>query len=106
MAIISFYSLKIIFGHFTLDLITELTDVPVLMVLWFFSGGNGTKWPIWGHHTQIHRFYGIKRWNTMRKKISNFHKPRKKLSRHAHESIKPRLWQIRALEVGAEKKSQ
>ena len=26
------------------------------------------KWPIWGHHTQKHRFYGIKRWNTMRKK--------------------------------------
>ena len=67
------------------------------------SGESSTKLPIWGHHTQIHRFYGIKRWNTMRKKISNFHKPRKKCSRHAHESIKPRLWQIRALEVGAEK---
>ena len=67
------------------------------------SGESSTKLPIWGHHTQIHRFYGIKRWNTMRKKISNFHKPRKKCSRHAHESAKPRLWQIRALEVGAEK---
>ena len=29
---------------------------------------SSTKFPIWGHHTQIHRFYGIKRWNTMRKK--------------------------------------
>ena len=32
------------------------------------SGESSTKLPIWGHHTQIHRFYGIKRWNTMRKK--------------------------------------
>ena len=70
------------------------------------SGESGTKLPIWGHHTQIHRFYGIKRWNTMRKKISDPYKPRKKLSRHAHESIKPRLYQTGALEVGAEKKFQ
>ena len=32
------------------------------------SGESSTKLPIWGHHTQKHRFYGIKRWNTMRKK--------------------------------------
>ena len=32
------------------------------------SGESSTKLPIWGHHTQIHRFYGIKRWNRMRKK--------------------------------------
>ena len=35
------------------------------------SGESSTKLPIWGHHTQIHRFYGIKRWNTMRKKKKN-----------------------------------
>ena len=51
----------------------------------------------------IHRFYGIKRWNTMRKKISDPYKPRKKCSRHAHESIKPCLYGTGALEVGAEK---
>ena len=34
----------------------------------FFRGEMVQKWPIWGHHTQIHRFYGIKRWNTIRKK--------------------------------------
>ena len=67
------------------------------------SGESSTKLPIWGHHTQIHRFYGIKRWNTMRKKISDPYKPRKKCSRHAHESIKPRLYGTGALEVGAEK---
>ena len=33
-----------------------------------FRGKVVQKCPIWGHHTQIHRFYGIKRWNTMRKK--------------------------------------
>ena len=70
------------------------------------SGESSTKFPIWGHHTQIHRFYGIKRWNTMRKKISDPYKPRKKLSRHAHESIKPCLYGTGALEVGAEKKSE
>ena len=42
----------------------------------------------------------------MRKKISDPYKPRKKLSRHAHESIKPCLYGTGALEVGAEKKSQ
>ena len=67
------------------------------------SGESSTKLPIWGHHTQIHRFYGIKRWNTMRKKISDLYKPIKKCSRHAHESIEPRLYQTGALEVGAEK---
>ena len=71
----------------------------------FFRGNMVQKWPIWGHHTQIHRFYGIKRWNTMRKKISDPYKPRKKCSRHAHESIKPCLYGTGALEVGAEKKS-
>ena len=40
----------------------------------------------------------------MRKKISDPYKPRKKLSRHAHESIKPCLYGTGALEVGAEKK--
>ena len=34
----------------------------------FFRGNMVQKWPIWGHHTQLHRFYGIKRWNTIRKK--------------------------------------
>jgi len=29
----------------------------------FFRGEMVQKWPIWGHHTQIHRFYGIKRWD-------------------------------------------
>ena len=71
-----------------------------------FRGKVVQKWPIWGHHTQIHRFYGIKRWNTMRKKISDPYKPRKKCSRHAHESIKPCLYGTGALEVGAEKKSE
>ena len=26
----------------------------------FFRGEMVQKWPIWGHHTQKHRFYGIK----------------------------------------------
>ena len=42
----------------------------------------------------------------MRKKISDPYKPRKKCSRHAHESIKPCLYGTGALEVGAEKKSE
>ena len=42
----------------------------------------------------------------MRKKISDPYKPRKKCSRHAHESIKPCLYGTGALEVGAGKKSE
>ena len=68
MAIISFYCLKIIFGHFTRCNWTCLFEG----FFGFFRGEMVQKWPIWGHHTQIHRFYGIKRWNTMRKKISNW----------------------------------
>ena len=37
------------------------------------------------------------------KKISDWYKPIKKFSRHAHKSIKPRLYQTGALEIGAEK---
>ena len=48
----------------------------------------------------------LQRWKEEREKISDWYKPIKKCSRHAHESIKPRLYQTGALEVGAEKKFQ
>ena len=101
------------FENYFLVKIFMLECMPIYDVFLFcsklfapFRGKVVQKWPIWGHHTQIHRFYGIKRWNTMRKKISDLYKPRKKLSQHAHESIKPCLYGTGALEVGAEKKSQ
>ena len=45
----------------------------------------------------------LQRWKGEREKISDLYTPTKKYSRHAHESIKPCLYKIRALEVGAEK---
>ena len=36
----------------------------------FFRGNMVQKWPIWGHHTPLHRFYGIKRWKKERKEIA------------------------------------
>ena len=65
MAIISFYSLKIIFGHFTRCNWTCLLS----MVFVGFFGGKWYKNGLFEATThKKHRFYGIKRWNTMRKK--------------------------------------
>ena len=54
------------------------------------SGESSTKLPIWGHHTQIHRFYGIKRWNTMRKKYLFLEPPIPPWSRWPSDSGKLR----------------
>ena len=54
------------------------------------SGESSTKLPIWGHHTQKHRFYGIKRWNTMRKKYSFLEPPIPPWSRWPSDSGKLR----------------
>ena len=56
----------------------------------FFRGEMVQKWPIWGHHTQIHRFYGIKRWNTMRKKYLFLAPPTPPCSRWPSDSGKVR----------------
>ena len=53
-----------------------------------------------------HTFSRFQRWIEVREKISDWYKPTKIFSRYAHESIKPRLYQTGALEVGAEKKFQ
>ena len=54
------------------------------------SGESSTKLPIWGHHTQIHRSYGIKRWNTTRKKNSFLVPPIPPWSRWSSDSGKLR----------------
>ena len=41
----------------------------------FFRGEMVQFGPIWGHKRQKHRFYGIKRWNMMRKKKLFLHPP-------------------------------
>ena len=69
----------------------------------FFRGNMVQKWPIWGHHTPLHRFYGITRWKKERKEIAFLYTAIPPCSQWPSLSGKLHVYKIRGVQLKSKK---